>query len=455
MHSPLNVESAIAISLLGMAAVRSSCCAPTRTMERRMGWRPLAIMLLATAVCFCPSLSFPLLSDDYWLATNPLGANTIRPDLSHASGDSFYRPAADLAIAAEALWAGTDPLIWHATGLLLHLSNCVLIWMLARRLHIADPAALVAAGIFAVHGSRVEAVSWMGAHYDRQATFFFFWASVLFLQYCDGRRAASITGCLLALALALFSKESAYCFPIAAILFLAISRRPLRSNILPLGAVVVVTSAAFALRWWLQGGMGGYLDPVTGRPEIWNLNAVAIAHTLLWRAWALLLFPINWSEPPSIALLCVFAPGAILAFTRTDRRRLWCAIGLVIALLLPVLSRGLIGRDLLGSRILYLPVAGFSILLAVLLEGIVVETQRAIIAAGLLLFFAGTLEHNLRIWGRVSRLALRTCQEGARGKPITNLPAEIDGVYFFRNGYHECVAAQKLTDKPPSARSCW
>jgi hypothetical protein len=93
--------------------------------------------------------------------------------------------------------------------------------------------------------------------------------------------------------------------------------------------------------------------------------------------------------------------------------------------------------------------------LAVLLEGIVVETQRAIIAAGLLLFFAGTLEHNLRIWGRVSRLALRTCQEGARGKPITNLPAEIDGVYFFRNGYHECVAAQKLTDKPPSARSCW
>jgi len=419
-----------------------------------MNWRWLAVILLATAGCFWPSLSFPLLSDDYWLASNPLRSDTIRADLSHASGDSFYRPAADLAIAAEALWAGTDPLIWHATGLLLHLINCVLIWILARRLNIVDPAASIAAGIFAVHGSRVEAVSWMGAHYDRQATFFFLCASVLFLQYCDGRRAASITGCLLALALALFSKESAYCFPIAAILFLAISRRPLRSNILPLAAVAFVTGAAFALRWWLQGGMGGYLDPATGRPEIWNLNAVLIAHTLLWRAWALLFFPINWSEPPSIALLFVFAPAAILAFTRTGRRRLWCAIGLVITLLLPVLSRGLIGRDLLGSRILYLPVAGFAILLAVLLEGIAGETQQAIIAAGLILFFAGTLEHNLGIWGRVSRLALRTCQETA-ARPVTSLPAEIDGVYFFRNGYPECVAAQKLTGKPQSARSCW
>ncbi len=456
MHSPLNVESAIAISLLGMTAVRSSCCAPTnRTLERRMGWRWLAVVLLVSVGCFWPSLSFPLLSDDYWLAANPLRADTIRVDLSHSSGDSFYRPAADLAIAAEALWAGTNPLIWHATGLLLHLINCVLIWMLARRLHIADPAALVAAAVFAIHGSRVEAVSWMGAHYDRQATFFFLYASVLFLRYCDGRRAASIAGCLLTLPLALFSKESTYCFPITAMLFLVISRRPLRSNSLPLAAVSVVTTAAFILRWWLQGGMGGYLDPVTGRPEIWNLNAVLIVHTLLWRAWALMLFPINWSEQPPVALLFVFAPAAILAFTRTDRRRLWCAIGLVVVLLLPVLSRGLIGRDFLGSRILYLPVAGFAIFLAVLLEGISGETQRAIAAAGLLLFFAGTLEHNLRIWGRVSRLALGTCKEGARGRRITNLPAEIDGVYFFRNGYPECVAAQKLTGKPQSARSCW
>src|SRR5882724_1985012 len=106
MHSPLNVESAIAISLLGMAAVRSSRCAPTRTIERRTGWMPLAIMLLTTAGCFWPSLSLPLLSDDYWLAANPLRAGTIRADLLHASGDSFYRPAGDLVIAAEALWAG-------------------------------------------------------------------------------------------------------------------------------------------------------------------------------------------------------------------------------------------------------------------------------------------------------------------------------------------------------------
>jgi len=64
----------------------------------------------------------------------------------------------------------------------------------------------------------------------------------------------------------------------------------------------------------------------------------------------------------------------------------------------------------------------------------------------LLTFQAAALSHNLGIWRDVASLAAEACSSAAAAAAspvdqviVEGLPGSIDGVYFFRNGFPECV----------------
>ena len=122
-------------------------------------------------------------------------------------------------------------------------------------------------------------------------------------------------------------------------------------------------------------------------------------------------------------------------------------IGLVIAAALPAQHLLLIGADLNGARVLYLPVLGFSLFWGFLVEGCPPGTGRALLTTGLVLFQLIALEHNLSIWREVAFLAQRTCEatgEELRRDPrnivVYGLPATRKGIYFLQNGFRQCIA---------------
>jgi protein O-mannosyl-transferase len=77
------------------------------------------------------------------------------------------------------LW-GMNPTGYHVTNLLLHIIDCLLIWLLLKRLSI--PGSFFAAILFAVHPVNVESVAWIAQHKNLLSLFFFLLSLLWYLK---------------------------------------------------------------------------------------------------------------------------------------------------------------------------------------------------------------------------------------------------------------------------------
>src|ERR1700722_16264766 len=172
---PLNLQS-----VFGLSATLAFLCrmkkgdASDNTLIR-VAWTDaisIAGVILIGLAEFWQTLSYSFLSDDFYLVT--LAASTrgySAPLFKHGGGTEFFRPVGGLALAVTAWWAGTDVFSWHLASLLLHLANSVLVFLLISRLFSNRPAALIASILFAIHGTRPEAVTWVSGRFDLISTF--------------------------------------------------------------------------------------------------------------------------------------------------------------------------------------------------------------------------------------------------------------------------------------------
>ncbi|HYL78434.1 MAG TPA: hypothetical protein VEU96_29855, partial [Bryobacteraceae bacterium] len=296
------------------------------------------------------------------------------------------------------------------------------------------------------------------ARYVLLATLFVLLGLVLFIRGADldGRPALLYrSASLLAMVLAFLSKESAYTFPVLLVLLLAWrgdwKNRRSWFTLLPFFGI----AAAFLVwRWILFGGVGGYINKA-GQPEVLSLGIVPSVKALLFRLWAVLFFPINWSNDPGlllgVATILYLAALMWLWRTQVPRRSLLVALGFLLAIALPPLSQLLIGVDLQKSRVLYLPSVGFCLLLATAVER---HKAKWIVSIAVLVFNLAALLHNLAAWEYASRKAQAACNVAVRcaqrhdGRmAVLGLPHSLQGVYFFANGFPECVEMQSGVEK--------
>ena len=382
--------------------------------------------LLLTAVLFLPYLSFPFLADDYphILHAHALAWSGIPALFTVPAPDRFFRPLGYISYALDSHWAGISPTLWRLAELAFHLANAVLIYLLCRELRFPALPALFGALLFAVHGSRPEAVTWVSARFDLLAVFFGL-STLLFVL-----RGNQVAAGLFLLA-GVLSKESAFVVPLLAIAVLWYAGRRIVRPVAPLFGIA---AAVFAYRWFLLGGVGGYRNVLTGAPTVFDFKLTSTLQALFPRFWGAMLFPINWSTFPGAFLLLSFALCVLsllwLATGRASRRP--TVLGLVFAYIcaLPVHQFLSIGADLEKSRVLYFASVG----LAMIFAASITSRTLLIPAACVLLFQCAALEHNLAIWKRVGYQARQACVEGA-----LDLPNVVNGVYFLHTGYPECL----------------
>jgi hypothetical protein len=460
VHSPLNAEACFGICLilvLSLGAVDSS--GRRELVPPRRADVVLAAGLLCLVVAaFWRALGFYFLSDDFVLLrlASELRSGWL-PLFTTGGGDGFFRPLGYVSLAATSTWAGLNPALWHACGLALHAANCVLVFLLALRLIGSRRTAWFAAGLFAIHGTRPEAVVWVAGRFDLVATFFVLAGLLFFLR--PGRW--NLLASLVSMVLAMLSKESAYVFPFLLLLLVIADGDLARSRVRAVVPFFVLAAALFAYRWSLFGGMGGYRTDALG--FIPALKALAL------RLWAALFFPINWSVEPggfhALAIVVLIVSLGLLVTSRTRRAQLIFAIGFVLVSALPPLYQLLIGPDLQKSRVLYLPSIGYCLMLAVAVEGLT-GRLRWIVPGAILCASLVTLEHNLDAWEYASGKAKSACVTAAKCVGPANklttgpLPGSLRGVYFLQNGFRECVEIQRngasveveITGKSPMVR---
>lgn len=161
-------------------------------------------------------------------------------------------------------------------------------------------------------------------------------------------------------------------------------------------------------------------------------------------------------------ILSVFLAACVFAFiwistARISRRRLIFPLGFVLITALPPLYLLLIGLDLQGARLLYLPSVGFCLLLGMATEKMSSRMQ-FILPLILIGFQLAALGHNLERWESASKKAKAACIAAVQccspaAAKVVGLPESLDGVYFFANGFPECIEIQKTAFPRPLPRA--
>src|SRR5579883_1269880 len=433
----MNAAGAFGLLLVLVWLVRArpkEATAQPQGLDRRDAWIFLGIALLVAAAYARVARSY-FLTDDFVLL---LHADDFRRGIlwtfTHGGGDGFFRPFFYLTFGAVEQIAHRNPLAWHAIELAIHTANCWMVYLLAGALGWSRFSACAAAALFAIHGTRPEAVVGINAQPDLLAALFTLITLVLFLR---NRRWLALA----AMILGLLSKEPAYSTP----LLLTIIAFPRFKQTIPywLAAVTI-----FLVRWRLMGGLGGYINP-DGTREF--LGLFGIVKGLGLRLWAVLFVPVNWSIHPGWIFLLLFAAYAAVLLISAPmvfpRRRIGIPAALLLAAALPAFSRLAIGSDLAKAHNVYLPSAGFCLLLGTILD------RRWAASAIVMVFSVAALEHNLNAWKTASEKAASACQAGAQAVrsssgsvAVVGLPHILNGVFFFHNGFPECVALRTGAD---------
>ena len=192
---------------------------------------PLAIAL-ATVVTFWPVLDNGFVWDDRPLFVENPGVHGIgwtqlkymftRLDTGH------YHPVSWLLLGCIYEVAGLEPGLYHVVGLILHIVNAWLVYLIARRLirtasrtenADASTALILSAGLaamaFALHPLRAEPVAWMAAIRDLLCATFYLATVLCYLRsVSEGRRRVWLAAAVVMCTLALLSKPMAVSLPI-------------------------------------------------------------------------------------------------------------------------------------------------------------------------------------------------------------------------------------------------
>ena len=363
-------------------------------LEGRGG--PVAVALLAFAT-FAGTLRNGFVFDDgFQIVGNPwiwsvsgLPNLLTRPVWAFMDerATNFYRPVMSLLHFAAAQIFGRQPCGFHLVLLLTHAGATAAALLLLRR--IAPPAeALFAAALFAVHPIHAEAVAWISASPDVNATLFILTTLILWerARRSDRPLRAALptaAACLLAF----LSKEMAVVAPALALLLPGPASGAgsgpevrLRSATARLLAIPWVVAFVLPALVYLAARLhaAGALRPTVARADLAGGAGIATAAALVVRYVTLAFAPLtpapdrlvepvaSLGDPRAIAgiVLLAAAAGLWLALRRRAPAATF-GVAVLILPLLPALQVAYLSGSLQADRYLYLPALGACILFAV------------------------------------------------------------------------------------------
>ena len=173
----------------------------------------LPLLLVCAALCYLPSLSFPLLEgwdDPTYILDN---AERLTPSLTNvqrfleAPYFNNYHPVTMLSYMVDFSIGRTNAFVYRLQNLLWHLIACAGLYACLCRFGIGRSLSWFLALLWAVHPQRVESVVWVSERKDVLCGAFIFWA-----LWCYTRQPARYTAAFLLFLLAILSKAMVVTF---------------------------------------------------------------------------------------------------------------------------------------------------------------------------------------------------------------------------------------------------
>jgi len=343
----------------------------------------VGILLLVTLVCYGNILINGFVYDDgnqilenpyvkNWHFLPQIFGSTVWSFVGQAGTTNYYRPL--MTFSFLVLWHlfGPLPFGFHLFSLAVHAAVVLLVFFCGRRLFTDWRVGWTSALLFAVHPIHTEAVDWIAALPDVEATFFCLIALYLL---ADPARLGAKRNTIVAVSfgLALLSKEPAFMFAPLAILYVhAISPdhdhtsfRQKFTRYVPLGALAVAYLLVRTLLF-------GKLAPVLQRPTLGWSSTIDSAFAMILDYARMLTWPgplsvfhvfhphTSFFAPPVLAGVLVVL-SLCASFVALYRRHAPAAFSLALAALTlaPVLNARWMAGSAVAERYLYLPSVGF------------------------------------------------------------------------------------------------
>ncbi len=306
-----------------------------------------------------------------------------------------YRPMMHISYMAEYWLFGTDPRGWHLVNIILHALNSIMVFLIASLLlrnsdifkiddKESDYPALIAALLFATHPVNTESVNWIAAQLELSYTLFYLLSFYLYIVSYrkpvdqSARRKYLYPLSILSFFVALLYKEPALTLLIVLVVHDLTYRQGRKGLSMKRYLPFLVVEAFYMfLRLYSMGGVLPY--PLLRRESIPYLPNVCL---IIIQYLKMLFIPVNLSvfhiyDPVEsffetkviVALLAI--TGIIYMVWRLYRIRgdVLIYTSFIFLPLLPSFFMLFIDTDIrsatpVAERYLYLPVAGFSMLLS-------------------------------------------------------------------------------------------
>ena len=343
----------------------------------------LAITVFAV---FSPVLQcdFTNYDDPDYITENPyvqrgVTAETVKWAFSSGHA-SLWMPLTWISHMLDIQMYGLDPMGHHFTSLIIHTANCVLMFLLVRRMTGALWASAFVAAMFGLHPLRVESVAWACERKDVLSTFFWILTATAYVRYVQapGQRIRWLALSLIFFAAALMSKPMVVTLPFLLLLLdiwplkrINLSKisfptlKPILLEKLPFVALTLTSSIITLL---VGRGAITSADALTFSQRVENAFVAYVRYIgkLLWPAKLAVFYPHpnQWPWWQVIASILVLLAMTAIAI-RQLRVRPYLAVGWFwfLGMLIPVIGLVQAGTQSMADRFSYVPSVGLFIVI--------------------------------------------------------------------------------------------
>ena len=421
----------------------------------------LAVVVSLSAVSiYFPALKSDFLWDDLHLITHPLKMSE-NPYAFFLGGGVYYRPFVHLSMAVDYSFWHLNPFGYHLTNIVIHTINSLLVFVLGY--HLFNNRALddkdvtrkeglksvlffsfIAAMLFALHPIHTESVAWISGRTDMLSTLFFILAFLSFLVYQkDGKTIALVLTAIFFL-FSLFSKENAMALVGVVFVYGLVIKMPRKKLLISLLILIGVFITYLILRQGsgireiveAPGSKKAFFLPGLTTKDFFKILALGTGYY-----FEKLILPFNLNLLPSIPENPVYLMIFILPLIATGILYIagYKIEGFTLTWIILTLSPSLLIlfsqiAAPIGERYLYLPSAGFAILMGLLLRRIKNWKAVALIVTAVFTVYGLTTYERLKVWKSDATLWEDTVKKN---------PASITA----HTNYGRALIAQKELDK--------
>ncbi len=126
-----------------------------------------------------------------------------------------YHPLTMLSYSIDYKLGGLSPLIYHASSVVIHCINALLVFSFFKRINLSERIALLGALIFAIHPIQTESVSWIAERKTLLSSLFYFLALLQYTSYSSKQTTKRLLIFSIFGVAAMFSKGTAVALPIS------------------------------------------------------------------------------------------------------------------------------------------------------------------------------------------------------------------------------------------------